>query len=119
MSDKIDFKGLTWVINNLPEKDMKEVDKMDAVTFTEVNNFVTAEIENGGQFSAKYDDYSDCMSVSLVYLEKGNINTGYAVSARGKDYAHCISILMYKFYQVAKTKLCDLTESRQKRPKYG
>lgn len=115
---KIEFSQLTWVINNLPAKDLDAVDNM-TIGMLEINNFMSQEIENGGQFSIRYDDYSDCISVSLTYLVKNNVNTGFAVSGRGADFEHCIKIVMYKFYEVANGKLESLSEVNHKRPKYG
>lgn len=116
--NRLDYTALQWVINNLPPKDLEIVDDME-ITLDQVDNFINQEIENGGQFSIRYDYYSDCISISLVYLEPSAENAGYAISARGEDFGHSIRILIYKFFEVAKGDLTTLAESRQKRPKYG
>lgn len=116
--NKIHWKQVQYVINNLPDKDMKIVDEMD-VTEVEISNFMTEQVESGGQFKFSYDyDYGDCPNLSLVFYYEDYPNSGFGVSARGKDFTHCMKILMYKFYEVAKGELFGVTEVRRTR-RYG
>lgn len=116
--EKVNFERVQWVINNLTHKDLEAVESMQ-VESVHIDNFLSQEIENGGQFSFKYDHHSQCPQVSLMYLEIDNHHTGYALSARGRDFTHCMRILMYKFFEVAGGDLTKLSESKQNYPKYG
>ena len=115
---RIPFEKVTWVINNLTQKDLDIVDDMD-VGLEHIQAFFDEQIDCGGQFSFKHDYYSDCPQLSLMFLETGNHHTGYALSARGADFTHCAKIIMYKFYEVAQGDLTALSDNRQNRPKYG
>lgn len=115
---KIPFTDITWVINNLTHKDLEQVDNMP-VEQLHIDNFLEEQIENGGQFSFKYDHHSDCPQLSLMFLEKGHHHTGFAMSARGESFHHCAKILMYKLFEVARGDLTTLSESKQNYPKYG
>lgn len=116
--NKVAFTDVVWVLNNLTRKDMEVVDGLD-VPVEAINNFLTELGESGGKLSFGWDYYSDCVSLSLMFMYEDFDNTGYATSARGADFEHCCKILMYKYYEVAKSKLYELSESRQKSPKYG
>lgn len=115
---KVPYTDISYVINNLPPKDLKVVDDMD-VTTEHINNFLEETIENGGSFKFSWDFYSDCPQLTLTFGLKGFDNSGYAVSARGKDFEHCVKILMYKYFEVAQGALHALSEVAQNRPKYG
>jgi hypothetical protein len=116
--ERIDWRNITYVINNLPPKDMEIVDGME-IDATQISNFMTEQVESGGQFKLSYDyDYGDCPNLSLVYYYDGYDNSGFGVSARGADFHHCMKILMYKFFQVAKEKLYAVSEVRQ-RSRFG
>lgn len=115
---KIQFTDIQWVINNLTDKDLDAVDAMN-IDSLHIDNFMSEQIESGGQFSFKYDHYSECPQLSLMYLEKNNHHTGFALSARGSDFNHCIKILMYKFFEVAKGDLTNLSEVKRSTRKYG
>lgn len=115
---KISWNDIQYVVNNLPDKDMKIVDAMD-VTPAEINDFCTTQVESGGQFKLTWDyKYGDCPNLSLVFYNDDYDNSGFGVSARGADFIHCLKILMYKFNVVAKGKLYELTEAKSTR-KYG
>lgn len=116
--EQVSFDDIVWVINNLPPKDLEVIDDME-LDIEHINNFLTEIVENGFSVSFKWDDYSDCHSITLICREKGFNNTGYAFSARGEDFKHCVAIAMYKYFEVAKENLSNLTEVKQKRPKYG
>lgn len=108
---RLDYKSIQWVIDNLPPKDMEIVDDMD-VSIDHIDNFITEQIENGATFSTKWDYYSDCPNVSMVYYHDGFDNSGYGLSGRGRDFLHAMTIVMYKFHEVAKGRLFELTEVR-------
>jgi len=109
---------MQYVINNLPKKDLDAVDKMP-VELTAMFGFMEQEIENGGSFSYKYDDYSECPQLILGYYIKGHINSGFCVSARGENFEHCLRIIIYKFYEVAKGEFGNLTEAPKSKQRYG
>lgn len=115
---RVAWNEITYVIDNLTQKDMDIVDDMD-ISLDHINNFISEQIENGGDFKIKYDyAYGDCPSISLVYYTDGNDNTGYGVSARGRDFEHCMQIIMYKFFEVAQEKLYELSEVKRS-TRYG
>lgn len=116
--NKLNWNEITYVINNLPDKDMKIVDER-VYTQEQISHFMTEQIESGGQFKLSWDyEYGECPNLSLVYYFEDYPNSGYGVSARGEDFDHCITILMYKFFDVAKGKLFELTEAKKTR-RYG
>lgn len=116
--DRIHWKDITYVVNNLPEKDMQKVDE-SIISLDAIDDFMVEQIENGGQFKFSYDyAYGQCPNISLVFYNAGYDNSGYGVSARGRDFKHCMQILMYKFYQVANGELFNLTEVTRNR-RYG
>jgi len=115
---RIPFDDMQYVINNLPKKDLDAVDKMP-VELTAMFGFMEQEIENGGSFSYKYDDYSECPQLTLGYYIKGHINSGFCVSARGENFEHCLRIIIYKFYEVAKGEFGNLTEAPKSKQRYG
>lgn len=116
-SDRINWNEIQWVINNLPQKDLEIVEKME-ITHVEINNFLSELIESGFSIKFEWDFYSDCPKLILACYEKGFDNTGYAFSARGADFQHCVSIAMYKYFEVAHGCLNELVESKTS-PKYG
>lgn len=116
--NKIRWDQITYVINNLTEKDMKIVDDME-LSAEQISNFMTEQVEMGGQFKLSYDyDYGDCPNLSLVYYYDDYPNSGYGVSARGEDFNHCIRILMYKFFEVAKGQLFAVSDAKRQH-RYG
>lgn len=114
----IDFKEIIWVINNLPSKDMEIVENME-FGVVELNNFFTEMSENGFTMKFSWDDYSDCQKMIFMCLESGWENSGFAFSARGKDFEHCARICCYKFYEVAKGRLFEVSDAKNKTPRYG
>lgn len=115
---RIPFDEMQYVINNLPKKDMDKVDAME-IDLVALSGFMEREIENGGSFSYKYDDYSECPQLTLGYYIKGHINSGFCVSARGENFEHCLKILAYKLHEVAKGDLSALTEAPKSKQRYG
>lgn len=116
--NRIRFEDMQYVINNLPKKDMEKVDAME-VELIVLLAMMEREIENGGSFSYKYDDYSECPQMTLGYYIKGHVNSGYCVAARGENVFHCLKILAYKLHEVAKGDLSSLTETAKSKQRYG
>lgn len=116
--NRINFDDVQYVINNLPKKDMDIVDK-NPVELSTMFGFMEQEIENGGSFSYKYDDYSECPQLTLGYYIKGYVNSGYCVSARGENFEHCLRIIIYKFYEIAKGEFANLSEVPKSKQRYG
>lgn len=115
---KIPFADIQWLVNNLNAKDLANAESLE-IGLSEIDNFMTQEIENGAQFSFKFDDYSDCPQASMFFGTEGYENSGYALSARGKSFVHCMTILMFKFHEICQGKLYELGQYSQDRPKYG
>lgn len=116
--NKLAWNEITYVINNLTQKDMDIVDDMD-ITVDVINNFMTEQVEGGGQFKLSYDyEYGDCPNLSLVFYYDDYPNSGYGVSARGKDFDHCMKILLYKFFEVAKGQLFAVSDAKRS-TRYG
>jgi len=114
----IAFKDIVWLVNNLSREQLAEVDKTE-VSLSDVNVFMSEEIENGAKISFKFDDYSSCAQVSMIYIDAGYENSGFALSARGADFHHCMCILMYKFHVVCEGALSEAGQYAVDRPKYG
>jgi hypothetical protein len=115
---KIAWQDITYVINNLPPKDLDIIDDGYTPPIS-VSDFLTQEIESGGTVKFQYDyAWGDCPNVSLVYYRDGFNNSGFGISARGSDFDHAMAILMYKFFEVAQGRLFEVMEARKKR-RYG
>lgn len=115
---KLNWNEITYVVNNLPDKDLKAIDDIE-LSKEDISGFMTEQIESGGQFKLSWDyEWGDCPNLSLVYYFEDYPNSGFGISARGEDFDHCVTILMYKFNTVAGGKLYELTEARKQR-RYG
>lgn len=106
---KIDFNSIVWVLNNLTTDELTAHDAKpyNAQQILDLSNEM---IEDGFQFSWKFDDYSSSRQCSAMCLFEGHENTGLAISARGEDIEDCMSIILYKYYNIAKRDLRGFTE---------
>lgn len=107
--DKVPFDSIIWVLNNLSEKELAAHDA-NPYSPQDILDKSNEMIEDGFQFSWKYDGYSKSRQVSAMCLFEGCTNTGLAISARGEDISDCMSICLYKYYNVADRDLRAFTD---------
>lgn len=114
-NEKIDYKDYQWVVDNLSEAQLAAHDK-NPRTPEKFFEIIDTIIDDGGQISFKKDTYNDCLMVSLIFGITGYKNSGYCTSARGSDSRDCLSILLYKYQDVAQGDLPSIaTETRSVR----
>lgn len=103
--ERIDFKKIVWVIDNLTKDHMKQHDDKPA-TPQEITEGVFMLAEEGAKVSFKFDTYSGKgYLMTATFDTTGHTNSGYAISARGVDFSDCASILLYKYFTVAERDL--------------
>jgi len=107
--EKIAFDSIIWVLNNLTENELASHDAKPR-TAQEILDASNEMIEDGFQFSWKFDTYSGARQVSAMCLFQDHMNTGLAISARGDAVQDCMSILLYKYYNIAKRDLRAFTD---------
>lgn len=107
--EKVAFDSIVWVLNNLSTD---ELSAHDAKPYTPETILDKANemVEDGFQFSWKYDGYSKSRQVSAMCLFQGHDNSGLAISARGEDVQDCMSIVLYKYYNIADRDLRGFTD---------
>lgn len=109
----IDFKDLVWCIDNLVGEELNDHDK-NPRDITSIYNELVIMIEDGFKLSIKWDDYSNGYMASAVCMDKRYENGGLGISARSNDLEDCLSILVYKYINVAKR---DLRQFADKLPR--
>lgn len=105
----IDFKAIVWVLNNLTETELEEMDG-SGVSMGDVLDGIYEMIEDGWKVSIRHDDYSDSPMVSAVNLDGNNLNGGFGMSSRSSELGDALKILYWKFFKVANR---DLSEFKQ------
>lgn len=100
VEEKIDFRSVQWVLNNLSETELQEMDGL-GLDLPAVMEKIGEMVGDGWKISARYDDYSDAVQVTATMLTTGNLNAGLAISGRSDDLADCFLIVAYKFFYVA------------------
>lgn len=107
--NKVQFDSIIWVLNNLTNDELAAHDAhpYDPSQILDLSNEM---IEDGFQFSWKFDSYSQSRQCSAMCLFHGHDNTGLALSARGEDVQDCMSIILYKYYNIAKRDLRGFTD---------
>lgn len=102
--EKVEFSNIVWCIDNLDVKQLADHDKnpYDGIQcFDKINEM----IEDSFKISMRYDTYSKSMLVSAVCQDIDAMNSGLAISARGNDITDACSIMLYKYFNVAKRDL--------------
>jgi len=107
--DKVAFDSIVWVLNNLSSDELSAHDTQPYTPETILDK-ANEMIEDGFQFSWKYDSYSKSRQVSAMCLFTGHDNSGLAISARGEDVQDCMSIVLYKYYNIADRDLRGFTD---------
>lgn len=97
---QMDWKQTNWVLNNLTDQELQDLDD-NPPTQDEVYSWMARMIEKGWKVSIKWDYENACHLMTLVNLEKGNDEGGFAFSSRSDDVADCIAICWYKYVRVA------------------
>ena len=99
--ERIDFKNIVWVIDNLTKDHMKAHDESPHPAEDLLDGLHNLA-ESGAKIGFKFDSYSGAgYLMTATFDVSGFHNSGYAISARGTDFSDCASILLYKFYNVA------------------
>ena len=103
--ERIDFKKVVWVIDNLTKDHMTVYDK-NPPTDEEIVDAINNLCEEGASVSIKFDHYSGKGVLSTATFSlTGYTNTGYAISARGVDAKDSLGILCFKYFTVAQRDL--------------
>lgn len=113
-----DWKNTVWVLNNLDENQLGQMDSMDfdGERYTE---FLEKCVDNGLSIKTDWDDYSECYKVTATGAWKGFRNTGVATQARSSELADCYKILWFKISEVADWDLAQFIDKSPNRRKRG
>lgn len=97
---QIPFGEITWVMNNLTEDELRRHDEGNRAP-DEVIDALSEMLEQEWKLSVKWDHYSNCLQGSLIQTNAEKPNAGYAFSARSSDLLDVMSLLVFKYYDVA------------------
>lgn len=106
---KVNFEDVVWVIDNLSSSQLTAHDKKP-YSPQEIIHKLSEMVEDGFGISIKWDSYNNCLLATATCMMLGYDNSGLALSARGEDATDCYSILLYKYYNVAKRDLRGFSE---------
>lgn len=103
--DKIDFKKIKFVIDNLTKDHMKAFDANPPAP-VDILDGIHNLAEEGASVSVKFDHWSGKGYLASATFNMTNYqNSGYAISARGSDVTDALGILLYKYFTVAERDL--------------
>lgn len=105
--ERIDFKSIKFVFDNLSSEQMKAFDD-NPPTLEEIFKGVLQLVDQGAKISIKYDSYSGRGYLATATFDlTGFVNSGYAISARGSDIEDCLGILCFKYFNAASEELAQ------------
>lgn len=113
--NKVDYKEIVWVINNLPDDLLDDHDN-NPQSAEDLFGMLDQLVEDGFSISVKWDTYSDCPMVSAVCYNADATNASLGISARGDSFSDAFSIVCYKYFVMAQR---DLRPFAEKMPKRG
>ncbi len=106
---KIDFDKVIWVIDNLTNEQLAEHDAKP-YTAEQVFEEILDLADNGFRVTIKYDTFSKSYMATATCMEHGYDNSGLALSTRGHDILDCLSIMLFKYIQIADRDLRGFTD---------
>ena len=109
---KVEFQNIVWVMDNLTVKQLADHDAKP-YEGQDILHKMTEMIEADFKISTKFDDYNQCFLATAICDNADATNAGLAISSRGQDIADVLSLLLYKFFNVAE---CDLKTFADKMP---
>lgn len=107
--EKIEFGNVVWCIDNLSTKQLELHDKKPYSgedLLEKVHELVEADFKVG----VKQDTYSGGYLATAICDVVGSRNEALALSARGEDISDCLSIVVFKYFDVAKGDLRPFAE---------
>lgn len=109
-----DYKSTEWVLNNLPDELLDDMDKREWVD-KDVFSFFDTAIHHGLAIKVDWDDYSDCYKATASGMWVGYANTGFATQGRSSDVGDALKILWYKVVIVCEWDLSSHSSGATKR----
>lgn len=104
--------GLTWVANNLTEKELKHADER-GITPESIMEFLLNAVDYGIDIKVGYDAYSEAYQITAVGAYKDTPSAGFAVSARsGRDVFDALVLICYKVEVMAEFDLSTLPSEK-------
>lgn len=118
--ERVDFKTLVWVLNNLTEDDLDRADAMD-FDLERFGEWLDTLIDREGlEFKFGWDSYSNTWQGTLMGAWKGFRNSSHAVSARSSGgFSDVARLLVFKFDAIAQGDLPAMAEVKEKRRQRG
>lgn len=89
------YQKTQWVLNNLADEQLDDMDKRDW-PYEDVFTFFDTAISRGLDIKVGWDDYSQCFKATASGMWLGFTNTGYATQGRSSDCQDALKILWYK-----------------------
>lgn len=106
---KVDYDKVVWVIDNLTQEQLEEHDKKPLKPDAILDSIILI-VDDGFRITCKYDPYSKSYMASATCIDLGHDNSGLAIAARGHDIADCLSIILFKYVQIADRDLRGFTD---------
>jgi len=102
--ERVDFSTILWCIDNLTTEQMSAHDKKP-LSGDELLHKIHELVEADFKVTVKFDTYSGGYMCTAICDVVGSRNEALAISSRGDDITDALSILMYKYFDVAETDL--------------
>lgn len=103
---EIEFGNITWVLNNLTDKELAAFDQMNP-DYSKIFADLGEDVEAGWKLSAKWDTRSGAFQVTMIANLAEMENAGFALSARSDDLLDAYGLVWYKLHIIAQVDLSE------------